>query len=458
MRRKSFFKVLLWLTGACVIALGYVFYTFHSKTFRLQHLIKSTTLADNLIAENLPIIISKSPINDDQNASDIPTRRTTDPTRRLADKTRTYADTTRTSTDPTRRPADRIRTSADTTRRSTDPTRRPARRSLLIFGHDRSGTTFISAMFAKDPQIFMVYEPLWITQRWEYYEPDYKCSKCELQVVSSIVACNFTRSSVSTKFLSYISYPWTGALPVDIFKSPKFCNTKMDLKTEMDCPVLGKHPEFVDKVCYSKFKHSVVKVSPVRLPQEKLANLVPQVLLENPDIDLRVLHLVRDPRGGINSRINIKWIKDYPNPDLARTARKLCDTIVGNLQHADRTLTELKLKHKYKMVLYKQIADDPLGTSKDIYNFAGFDMPGETEKWIVESTTPSKQKLREELKQPFSTVRNATGNADKWRQDAFFQRNKVIERECKPLMDLLGLERVSKPDGLSSSAVLEVKF
>ena len=430
MRRKSFIKVLLWLTGVVAIALSYVFYTFHSKTFRLQHLLKSTTLADKLIADYLPTIISKSRINDDESTSDIPTRRP--------------ADTTRIPTDPTPRLA--------------DPTQRPVRRSLLIFGHDRSGTTFISAMFAKDPQIFMVYEPLWITQRWEYYEPHYRCSKCELQVVSSIVACNFTRSSVSTKFLSYTSYPWTGALPVNIFKSRKFCNTSVDLKNEMNCPVLGEHPQFVDKVCSSRFSNSVVKVSPVRLPQEKLANLVPQVLLENPDVDLRVLHLVRDPRGGINSRINIKWMKDYPNPDLASQARKLCDTIVENLKHANRTLTELKLKHKYKMVLYKQIADDPLGTSKDIYNFAGFDMPVETEKWIIESTTPSKKKLREAIKQPFSTVRNATGNADRWRQDAFFQRNRVIERECKPLMDLLGLERVSEPDGLSSRAVLEIKF
>ena len=428
MRRKNFFKVLLWLTGVCGIALGYVFFRFHSKIFRLQHLVKSTTLADNL-----PTIISKSLINGDQTASDIPTRRAAETTGRPADTTRTTADTTQSPANPTRR--------------STDPTRRPARRSLLIFGHDRSGTTFISAMFAKDPKIFMVYEPLWITRRWD------KCSQCELKVVSSIVACNFTRSPVSTKFLSYTSYPWTGALPVNIFKSSKFCNTSMDLKSEISCSELGKHPEYVDNVCNSKFEHSVVKVSPVRLPQEKLANLVPQVLLENPDIDLRVLHLVRDPRGGINSRINIKWMKDYPNPHLARTARKLCDTIVANLQHADRTLTELKLKHKYKMVLYKQIADDPLGTSKDIYNFAGFDMPVETEKWIIESTTPSKKKLKEEIKQPYSTVRNATGNADKWRQDAFFQRNKVIERECKPLMELLGLERVSEPKELISSAV-----
>ena len=401
MRRKSFLKCLLWLVAACIVALCYVFYTFHNKTSRLQQLPKSTSIVNKIITENLPATFSTYTIKDIPTATHIPARQ-------------------------------------------------PPRQSLLIFGHDRSGTTFISAMFAKDPQIFMVYEPLWITQRWEYYEPDYKCSKCELQIVSSTLACNFTSSSVSTKFLSYVSTPWTGALPVNIFKTPNFCNESEDSNNGTDCPVLGKNPEFVDNVCLTKFKHSVVKASPVRLPGEKLANLVPQVLLENPDIDIRILHLVRDPRGNINSRINIGWMKDYPNPYLAYTARKLCDTIVANLDHADRTLTELKLKHRYKLVLYKQIADDPLGTAKDIYNFAGFDMPLETEKWIIDSTTPSERKLKKALQEPYSTVRNATGNADKWRQDVFFERNRVIERECKPLMDKLGLEKVSKPDGSSS--------
>lgn len=420
MRRKSFLRCLFWLACLCVIALGYVFYKFHTKTSSLQQLTTSNPTEEDTIFDNSPTIFSTQAITHVPSSSQTP------------------AEVQSSSQTPTDAP-----TSSQT------PARSP-RRSLLIFGHDRSGTTFISAMFAKDPQIFMVYEPLWITQRWKYYEPDYHCSKCELQLVSSIVACNFTRSAVSTKFLSYVSAPWTGALPVNIFNTPNFCNKSKELKSEEHCPELGKNPEFVDDVCFTKFKHSVVKVAPARLPGEKLANLVPQVLLENLDIDIRVLHIARDPRGNINSRIDIGWMKDYPNPYLARTARKLCNTIVANLDHAAKTLTELKLKHKYKLVLYKQIADDPLGTVKDIYKFAGFEMPSDMEMWIVGSTTPNEKKLKEALKHPYSTVRNATGNADKWHQEAFSKRNRVIETECKPLMDILGLERVSKPEGSAS--------
>lgn len=48
-----------------------------------------------------------------------------------------------------------------------------------------------------------------------------------------------------------------------------------------------------------KNKHSVVKVLSLQLPGEKLANLVPKVLLEN-SVDERILHLVRDPRRNVN--------------------------------------------------------------------------------------------------------------------------------------------------------------
>lgn len=331
-------------------------------------------------------------------------------------------------------------------------THRVRRRSLIIFGHDRSGTTFISAMFAKDPQMFLVYEPLWITQYWKRYQR-LDCLNCELEVVNSIVSCNFSRYSTSRKFLSYVEKPWTGALPVNIFKTPKFCNKSNSMNNELHCPKLRDNPEFVDDVCNTKFKHSVVKVSPVRLPREKIANLVPQVLLENPDVDVRILHLVRDPRGNINSRIDIKWTKDFPNPHLGKTARELCSTISENLEYAKRTLKKFNLDHRYKVVLYKQIADDPLGTARDIYKFAEFAMPLETERWIVETTRPKGDQLKKALKNPYSPVRNATGNADKWRKDEFFERNHVIENECRALMALLGLEKVSEPQTIFSRKV-----
>ena len=315
-----------------------------------------------------------------------------------------------------------------------------ARRSLLIFGQDRTGTTFLSAMFAQDPQMFIVYEPLWITKGWRSSEPNYNCSGCELEIVNAILSCNFSRYPSSTKFLSYVKTAWTGALPVNIFTTNHFCNSSRQRKA--DCSKMRENPNFVDRVCKENFKHSVVKVSPERLPREKLADLVPQVILENPGTEVRVLHLVRDPRGNLNSRINIKWTKDYPHPMLASHARGLCKASLSDLDHVDK----LNLTGLYKRVWYKQIADDPVETARDIYNFAGLQIPPDVEKWIIRSTTPNKRQQKQELNNPYSPVRRAKGNADKWRNQAFFKRNEVIERECRLLMDKLGLKRLRKPD------------
>lgn len=65
------------------------------------------------------------------------------------------------------------------------PSLRVPRKGIIIFGQDRSGTTFISAMFANDPQIFMVYEPLWITQRWFFLRKPVLSSLHKLRTSSS---------------------------------------------------------------------------------------------------------------------------------------------------------------------------------------------------------------------------------------------------------------------------------
>lgn len=319
-----------------------------------------------------------------------------------------------------------------------------ARRSLLIFGEDRSGTTFTSAIFAQDPKIFLVYEPLWITKGFTFRKAGFNCSNCELEVVNAIVSCKFSRyHSVSAGFLPQVENSWTAASPINIFKTKPFCN--LSSQSEVNCSKMLKNPNFVDRICKEKFKHSVVKVSPVRLPRQKMADLVPQVLLENPETEVRVLHLLRDPRGIINSRIDIEWIREYPHRSLVWNARELCDAMLSDLEHVERTLEKFNLTRRYKSVRYSQLAEDPVGTAKDIYKFAGFEFPSVVEEWIIRSTTPSKKQLKKELGNPYSTVRNATGNAYKWRNDNLFPRNQAIERECRPLMNRLGLKEVPEP-------------
>ena len=313
------------------------------------------------------------------------------------------------------------------------------RRSLFIFGHDRSGTTFISNMFAQDPQMFMIYEPLWITRNMRHFQPGKHLDSCEVDVVNAILSCSFTKTSAATMFLAHTRGPWTGALPVNIFTSHHFCN--ITAQGQKRCPNLSLKPELVDRVCATEFKHSVVKVSPERVPDRKLSVFVPEILVENPEHDIRIVHIVRDPRGNIHSRINIKWMHEYPDPRLASGAKEVCDTITTNLKHVERMKTWLG--ERYTTVRYKDIADNPVETARKIYTFAGFNMPENLKDWIVRVTQPNKKMLIRTSDRPYSPVRNATGNADRWRKESPVGRVRVIEQNCGPLLDFLGLERVT---------------
>ena len=309
------------------------------------------------------------------------------------------------------------------------------RRSLLIYGADRSGTTFISRMFSEDPQVFMIYEPLWVTKRWRRAEPEKDWSKSELQLVNGILSCNFPDFPMATQFLGHTSRNWAAAPFKNPFQTPNFCNVSDT--GQLSCPNLLQMPKFAQERCATMYKHSVTKVAQVRVPDKMLSSLVPQVFLDNPDTDVKVIQILRDPRGSLDSRIKLGWMPKHTSPAFVHQVRYPCDKIAENVKYG-RRLPE-KYQDKYMEVYYRDIATYPVKTAMRIYSFAGFEINEDLIKWIVFNTSPSEEALARESGKSFSSVRNSTANIEKWRS-APAEQNRIIERECKELMQLLGIE------------------
>ena len=120
----------------------------------------------------------------------------------------------------------------ETQTQSSDSSKR--KRSLLIFGADRSGTTFLSRMFSEDPNVLMIYEPLWVTKRWRKAQPSEDWSRSELEVINGILSCNFADFPMATKFLAHTSRNWAAAPFKNPFQTPNFCNVSGTGKTS--CP------------------------------------------------------------------------------------------------------------------------------------------------------------------------------------------------------------------------------
>lgn len=318
------------------------------------------------------------------------------------------------------------------------------RKSLLIFGDDRSGTTFLTKMFAADPQMFTVYEPLWVTKRWfsQITISDAKKIQFTRDVVNALLSCQFTRSRAGKEFLSETSSSWVGN---GVFEKNAFRTDAFKKKTksgETKWLNLYENPEFAEEVCLNKFKHSVVKVGQVRVPHASIGVFIPDVFVANPDTDIRIIHIVRDPRGSINSRIKAGWISDFTFTGFPAQVVNVCGKITKNIEFGRRIETAW-IKERYMEINYKEITRMPITTAKKIYKFAGFEMPDSLIDWIVQSTNPDEKELKQALNNPFSHVRDARKNYFKWRSESPIKRVRLIEKLCKDLLDLLGLEAVA---------------
>ena len=308
------------------------------------------------------------------------------------------------------------------------------RRSLLIYGADRSGTTFTTKMFAEDPQLMTVYEPLWITTKWNKEDSSQipNWTKNVLDLLRGILSCKFAETAAGVKFLSHTSRKWNGAYVKNPFQSQNFC-------PNWECKDLSRSPKYADTVCLTKYKHSVTKIGEPRTLNSSISSFLPKVFLENPDTDIRVIQLIRDPRASLRSRIKLGWMVDWTHRNFRKLVRKVCSNLVANIKFG-RNLG--KWQDRYLEVHYHDLAGKPLETTRAMYDFAGFEMPDSIADWVVRNTSPSKEELMKESKNIFSPTRNSTANIDKWKQDSPVERIQIIEKYCKKALDLLGLKKM----------------
>lgn len=272
-------------------------------------------------------------------------------------------------------------------------------------------------------QIYEVYEPL----RYHNLTDDQK-----LQVFQAFITCNFPPNSLWQS--SYFPPFWNFREKFYVMKPLEDLACTLSPKFGRNCYNTDKLLEAFIYNC-SQHDSTVVKELGPRIPNGKLSSLVP--LLSDPKVnaDIRLLHVVRDPRASINSRIKLRWFPDYKHPGFERRVRNFCDSIVENIEFG-RALSG-SLKDKYKLILYKDVAARPFELAKEIFDFAQMQMSNKTLQWVVRMTNPMEKQAAKELNRPYSLVRNSSANIDKWRGQSPAKRIRIIERACKPLLEFI---------------------
>ncbi|CDQ69290.1 unnamed protein product [Oncorhynchus mykiss] len=308
----------------------------------------------------------------------------------------------------------------------------------------RSGSSFFGELFNQNPEVFFLYEPMW--HIWQKLYPGdavslqgaardmlsslYRCDLSVFQLYNSPGGKNFTSLGLFGATLNKVvcSYPLCSAYRKEVVGM-------VDDKVCKKCP--PQSLRLLEEEC---LKYSTIVIKGVRILDVNV--LAP--LMEDPSLDVKVVHLVRDPRAVANSRIksrhglireNLQVVRSR-DPKLRRIPFVICDRTSRTLRTALNPPSWLK--GKYMAVRYEDLVENPVKILRNIYRFANLTTNHDIESFALNMTGGSSSSSK-----PFIvSSRNATQAASAWRTVLSIQQIKQVEDYCHHSMAVLGYERV----------------
>lgn len=305
---------------------------------------------------------------------------------------------------------------------------------LLIVTQRRSGSSFLGQIFNQNPWVFFHFEPLKLLEIQKNVYPNAS------SLLANLLKCRFDRTPHLTDFYNHETLH---RMSSKVLCSPPLCVTNVDYNKMRSSTVKKCGPleaEVMTNLC-NVYPHKVVKL--IRL--YSVESLTP--LLKDKDINLKVIHLLRDPRGTLSSRS-----KEDPKrtkalslgKSLSHDAAYICRRMRHNFNFA-RNNPEL-LRGRYLRVRYEDIATDPEGWTAALYKFAGMgDVPVNVHNWIQQNTRESTSEASRDI---YSTHRNSSANAQAWRHHVTFPVVKEIQKYCGEVMEEVGYRQVKEAGDL----------
>jgi len=300
-------------------------------------------------------------------------------------------------------------------------------RQILVATTWRSGSTFLGDLLnTGNPGVFYYFEPL------HYYSQMTKEEKAEADepedFLRSLYTCSFTSRNVG--FLHHVAVPANKFLLKNHNK--RLWNSCANLLPRETMCLM---PEYLNKICPL---YPIRLIKTVRL---RVAKVEP--LLQDPAMDLKVVMLVRDPRGVYNSRGSgpvTTWCKQ----DMCANPTVGCRDLADDIQAAEDLAA--RYPGSVTLVRYEDLSLMPEETTRHLLEF--LDLPWTEAMSNYIDTHTSKEKMRmvrnritkklERRKDTYGTAKNSTATAFAWRQKLGLERTLEIQGECSGPMQRLG--------------------
>ncbi|XP_060565887.1 carbohydrate sulfotransferase 1-like isoform X2 [Ruditapes philippinarum] len=327
-----------------------------------------------------------------------------------------------------------------TTRAITIVPKEQVNHDIVINSYMRSGSSFLGQLIAYRPDTFYWYEPLWNYDSGVYYwGKDYVCTNhinCGYarnrnlnigkmhETLYNIYKCDF--SLLAPALAEQMTPNYSG----NIWKPYKSCRAR------------GKSVEIclkrMETVCKNA-KHRTTKI--VRLTVDNLE----YVLEHLPTV--KVIHLMRDPRAIINSRITTTWYHLHETPydnhrRIMTEAKDLCLRMKYDLKAA--TVLKQKYPGRFAIIMFEDLQTDMKAKTQMLYSYVGID----------KSSVESKLGNMTGILQEEHNVNRTRGNySNWWRHQLSYGAVKVIDSVCKNVSDVLGYKIFSSESQLEDESL-----
>ncbi|XP_066298370.1 carbohydrate sulfotransferase 3-like [Branchiostoma lanceolatum] len=309
--------------------------------------------------------------------------------------------------------------------------------AVFIFTQMRSGSSFVGELFNQHPGSFYLFEPLWAAQ---YYDNGtHNVPEWQFKLLRGIANCEFEGlEGIMEHFLTAPTFAAVQRTP----SLTKLCKSNSQVQrgtiniSDSICPIPKDTLASVLNEACQKSQLNVAKI--IRIWD---INFFEQIVANDSKVgrEVKILHLIRDPRAVIASQIRI-FNRDEPTPlaedfvDDTKT-ENLCKQLVENVQTQDG-VPDWLLGH-YALIRYEDVAMAPAAMTERLYYFIGTEGDDAVFDWLAKNTKATKPD-----ESPYSRRRNSRDTVDAWRRNLSLSAVLKIQNICRDALKMFGYRTV----------------
>lgn len=301
-------------------------------------------------------------------------------------------------------------------------------------------------VFSQHPSVFYLTEPGWHV--WtQLRQNGARALRMALRdLLRSLFQCDF---SVMESYLPENQkelFMWSHSRALCSSPAcPLMPRNQLSNKTHCEQNCKPRDLKIVEQVCgfYSHVVYKEVRIF-------ELEALYP--LLLDPNLNLRIIHLVRDPRGVMRSKEesakafvsdNAIVLEQKPINEAEVQYQVMQEICRSHLRINKRAVLKPPpfLKGRYKLVRYEDVTRNPVKEIKSLYQFVGLEMTTQLATWIYQVTHG---KGKGSIEEAFDiTSRSATDISQAWRTMLPHNSVKRVQEVCEEAMSYLGYRTVN---------------